>query len=117
MPGQPLLRPPPSPSVFEDGDLRIDYDAGIVTLAGNEVHLTPISTSSSTPTNVRKVLTTTTSSGVGGDSGSFSLRIRSSFAVGVGYRMVGMGQGHARRPWPKSRFRAGSHAMPRLLAR
>lgn len=30
------------PSAFEDGDLRVDYDAGIVTLSGKEVHLTPI---------------------------------------------------------------------------
>ncbi|MST72335.1 response regulator [Olsenella porci] len=28
-------------SRFEDGDLRIDYDAGVVTLSGSEVHLTP----------------------------------------------------------------------------
>ena len=40
--GAANAEPTPTPSVFEDGDLRIDYDAGIVTLAGSEVHLTPI---------------------------------------------------------------------------
>ena len=32
----------PTASVFENGDLRIDYSAGCVTLAGEEIRLTPI---------------------------------------------------------------------------
>ncbi|MST60722.1 response regulator transcription factor [Olsenella umbonata] len=32
----------PAPAVFRDGGLAIDYSAGVVTLDGAEVHLTPI---------------------------------------------------------------------------
>ena len=32
----------PTASVFENGDLRIDYSAGCVTLAGEEIRLTPL---------------------------------------------------------------------------
>lgn len=106
----------PSPSVFEDGDLRIDYDAGIVTLAGNEVHLTPIEYKllCLLSHNVGKVLThdyilhEVWGDGQGGDlaslrvyMGSLRKKIEADTAhpryiqthVGVGYRMVGMGQG------------------------
>jgi two-component system KDP operon response regulator KdpE len=34
--------PPPETSVFVNGDLRIDYAAGTVELAGEQVKLTPI---------------------------------------------------------------------------
>ena len=104
----------PSPSVFEDGDLRIDYDAGIVTLAGNEVHLTPIEYKllCLLSHNVGKVLThdyilrEVWGDGQGGDlaslrvyMGSLRKKIEADTAhpryiqthVGVGYRMVGMG--------------------------
>lgn len=106
----------PSPSVFEDGDLRVDYDAGIVTLAGNEVHLTPIEYKllCLLSHNVGKVLThdyilhEVWGDGQGSDlaslrvyMGSLRKKIEADTAhpryiqthVGVGYRMVGMGQG------------------------
>lgn len=106
----------PSPSVFEDGDLRIDYDAGIVTLAGNEVHLTPIEYKllCLLSHNVGKVLThdyilhEVWGDGQGSDlaslrvyMGSLRKKIEADTVhpryiqthVGVGYRMVGMGQG------------------------
>ena len=42
-PGQaPWASAAPAPAVFRDGGLVIDYSAGVVTLDGAEVHLTPI---------------------------------------------------------------------------
>ena len=114
--GAANAEPTPTPSVFEDGDLRIDYDAGIVTLAGSEVHLTPIEYKllCLLSHNVGKVLThdyilhEVWGDGQGGDlaslrvyMGSLRKKIETDTAhpryiqthVGVGYRMVGMGQG------------------------
>ena len=55
----------PSPSVFEDGDLRIDYDAGIVTLAGISPPSSTSSSASSRTTSGRSSPTTTSSTRCG----------------------------------------------------